>query len=309
MQECPKASYNFGVAKKDDRPYEFRIKELELEVQDRERELQAFKQELGQINTQLEKFIDQVSAQLQQAHMIQKALVPTETPTIPGFEFSTKFLASLKSGGDYFDIFEHEDKMKFGILMANSTGHGMASLFLSILLKLTAQIEARKGLDPAQVLKKMNEEIQEKVKDSQSCHIFYAIVDRRDLQMTYSKSGDIFAYIYKYDADKFVSLDSTQELIQGKKLNFKNETLILDPRDRLVLVSQGVRKIKNKKAVEFSEKDFLENLSEKTNASVHEIRNEVIFQIKKASQGVELLSDISVLVMKVKDKVVRLKKQ
>ncbi|MBK9294636.1 MAG: hypothetical protein IPM57_09350 [Oligoflexia bacterium] len=79
------------MAKKEGRPLEFRIKELELEVQDRERELQAFKKELGQINTQLEKFLDQMSEQLKMAHLIQKALVPTETPPFQALSFQQNF--------------------------------------------------------------------------------------------------------------------------------------------------------------------------------------------------------------------------
>jgi sigma-B regulation protein RsbU (phosphoserine phosphatase) len=295
------------VAKKEGRPYEFIIKELELEVQDRERQLQTFKQELVQINTQLEKFIDQMSEQLRLAHLIQKALVPTETPTIPGFEFSTKFLASFKTGGDYFDIFEHEDKMKFGILMANSTGHGMASLFLSILLKLTAQIEAKRGFDPSQVLKKMNEELQAKIKDSQGCHIFYSVVDRRDFQMTYSKSGNVLSYLYKNDADKIIKLESTQEMIEGKKLTFKNESIVLDPRDKLIVISQGLLKLKNKKGELFSEDKLLKKLLDKSSGTPHEIRNEIVFQVKKFIEGTDLIADVSVVVIKVKDKIVRLR--
>ncbi|MBK9294635.1 MAG: serine/threonine-protein phosphatase [Oligoflexia bacterium] len=198
--------------------------------------------------------------------------------------------------------------MMFGILMANSMGHGMASLFLSILLKLTAQIEARKGLDAAEVLKKMNEEISQKIKDNQACHIFYATVNRRDFQMTYSKSGDIFAYIYKYDADKFVRLESTQEILSSKKISFKQESLILDPRDRLILISQGVHGLKNSKGESFTESKFIKTIEDVTNSSVHEIRNEIVFQIKKFIGDAELSSDVSVVVMKVKDKVVRLKK-
>src|SRR4051812_3967350 len=89
------------------------IKELESELADRNRDLATFRSELSKANTQLEKFIKQVAQELKIAGLIQKALVPTEFPNIPGFEFSTKFVPSSISGGDYFDIFEHEDKFRF----------------------------------------------------------------------------------------------------------------------------------------------------------------------------------------------------
>ncbi|MEK7356718.1 MAG: hypothetical protein AAB250_09725, partial [Bdellovibrionota bacterium] len=80
-----------------------RISELESELADRERDLSVFRDELAQANTQLERFIKQISQELRMASLIQKSLVPTEFPNIPGFEFSTKFVPSPISGGDYFD--------------------------------------------------------------------------------------------------------------------------------------------------------------------------------------------------------------
>src|SRR6185312_11265436 len=104
------------------------------------------------------------------------------------------------------------------VLMSHSKGHAMASLFLSVLLKLTSQLEARKGNDPAQVLKKMNDEILEKLgAKEQSSDAFYALIDRRDLQLNYSMSGKMLAFLYKHDADKFVNLPPTQESLGVKQ--------------------------------------------------------------------------------------------
>ncbi len=298
------------MAKKEGRPTEFRIKELELEIEDREREMLGFREELAQINAQLERFIGQMAEQLNLANVIQKSLVPTEIPTIPGFEFSTKFVPSPTNGGDYFDIFELEDKLKFGVLLANSSGYGMASLLLSVLLKLTTQIEARKGLDPAQVLKKMNDEIQNKIKEAQSAHVFYATVDRSSLELTYSKSGGIFAYVFKNEHDKFVKLESTQGVL-GEKMSkgaFKKESITLDPRDRLILVSESLTKVKNKKDETFKEDDLLNYLIDHSRVSCHEMRNEILFQIKQFAQGLDYPQDVSVIVMRIKDKVLRIKK-
>src|SRR5437868_4444078 len=129
------------MAKRDLRTPEQIIKDLKAELAERERELAEYRYELGAINRSLEKFLSEMANELKLAAIIQRTLVPTEIPTIPGFEFSTKFVASSLTGGDYFDIFELQDKMRFGVLMASCASHGMASLFLSVLLKLATQIE------------------------------------------------------------------------------------------------------------------------------------------------------------------------
>src|SRR5580692_5510524 len=98
-----------------------RVAELEEEVQERQVDLKRFREELGKANSRLETLIERLHQEVKLAHVIQKILVPTEFPHIAGFEFSTKFFPSHVSGGDYFDIFEHQDRARFGIIVSSSS--------------------------------------------------------------------------------------------------------------------------------------------------------------------------------------------
>src|SRR4051812_35517005 len=118
-----------------------RIRDLEDELKEKEKELGLFRDEVSKLNTQLEMLIDQTGLEVSLANSIHKFLVPTEIPNIPGFDFSSKYEASAISGGDYFDIFELEDRYRFGILLSCSSGYGMSAVLLSILMKLSSQME------------------------------------------------------------------------------------------------------------------------------------------------------------------------
>lgn len=297
------------MAKKDSRSSDFKIKQLELELAEKENELKLFKDELAQINMQLERFINQIASELKMAGVIQRSLVPTEIPTIPGFAFSTKFVASPKKGGDYFDIFEMQDKMQFGILMSSSSGHGMASLFMSVLLKLTTQIEAKKGLDPESVLKQMTKEIIANIKAEDLARVFYAVVDRRRYELTYAKAGDLPAYIYKYADDTLVKLDKGGPPLGTKSTPAtKSEKIKLDPKDRLVIVSEGVVLAEDPHGKKFGEERLQEAILNKIQDGSHDLRNEIFFQVSQFADGTDYPQDLSVIVMSVKDKVLRLKK-
>jgi sigma-B regulation protein RsbU (phosphoserine phosphatase) len=297
------------MARRDSRTPEMKIKQLEMELADRDRELASFRKELAQINLQLEKFINQIGSELKMAGVIQRSLVPTEIPTIPGFEFSTKFVVSSLTGGDYFDIFELQDKMQFGILMSNSSGHGMASLFLSVLLKLTTQIEARKGMTPEEVLTHMTKEIQANLKGEDLARIFYAVIDRRRYELNYAKAGEVLAYIYKYSEDTLIKLDKGSPAIgKNSKLQFKSEDLKLDPRDKLFILSEGLTQVSNPDGKTFGEEKVHEIILEKARQGCHEVRNEILFQLTQFADGQEYPKDVSVIVMEVKDKVIKLRK-
>ncbi len=297
------------MARKDPRTPETKIKQLELELADRDRELLSFRKELAQINLQLERFINQIAGELKLAGVIQRSLVPTEIPTIPGFDFSTKFVASPITGGDYFDIFEMQDKMQFGILMSNSSGHGMASLFMSVLLKLTTQIEAKKGLEPEEVLKHMAREIQSNIKGEDLARVFYGIVDRRRYELTYARAGEVLSFLYKYAEDKLVKLDKGSEAIGKKTQNaYKAEKVKLDPRDRLIILSAGIINAVNEANEKYGEDRLHTIILERARSGCHDLRNEILFQVSHFADGRDYPHDLSVVIMEVKDKVIQLRK-
>lgn len=171
--------------------FEKRIEELEGEVGAREADLLVFRKELEKANIKMSELLHMVQREIDVALQIQRILVSTEFPNIPGFEFSTKFIPSLVSGGDYFDIFEHEDKFRFGMMLACASGFAMSSLLLSVFLKMTGQVEARRGKEPQEVLQMIINEVMPQMSPKDRASLFYAVVDRRHYEMTYCGVGPI----------------------------------------------------------------------------------------------------------------------
>lgn len=286
-----------------------RIRELESELGDRERDLAVFRDELGKANSQLERFIKQISQELKMASLIQKTLVPTEFPNIPGFEFSTKFVPSPISGGDYFDIFEHEDKFRFGIVLANSSGYSMSALFLSVLLKMTGQLEARKGTPPDRILEMMAKELVPTVQSTDQANVFYAVVDRRSFDLTYSGAGRLIALLYSYSTGKLQRLEwGAEAFSQGFQSELKSFTVALGPRDRVILCSDGVVRATNAKGESFGEDRLYKAILAAPRLGVHDLRNEIFYQLERFTQGQTLPQDVTVVVTEVKDRVIKLAK-
>src|SRR4051812_8402890 len=125
--------------------FKTRIAELEKELAAKSAELQVYKSQLVAANKQLEKVISQMGQELKMASQLQRHLSPTEIPPISGFEFSTKFISGSKIGGDYFDIFELQDHMKFAVLVSSASGYNLSALFLSVLIKISTSVEAQRN--------------------------------------------------------------------------------------------------------------------------------------------------------------------
>lgn len=288
---------------------EQRIDELENLVEQKDSEIKTFKKELIGLNHQIESLIDRLSGQLKIAHKIQEKLVPTEFPNIPGFEFSTKFQASYVSGGDYFDIFEIEDRFRFSLLLSSCSGYGISSLFLSVLLKLTSHIETKKGAPPEKVFSMITKELIPQITDQDAANLFYAVINRRSYEMSYCHHGKNLVYLYRASEKDVIELEATGETFtKGFKSKIKSETVALNPKDCLVLITEGIHQVKNSKGISLDVNKIKKMVLDTAKKSPHQMRNEVFYQIQKWNGGKELNKDVTVLVAEVKDRVLKLAK-
>ncbi len=287
-----------------------RIEELEQEVQEREKDVQLFRDELRTANKKLEYLISELNQDLKTLLALQKVLIPTEIPNIPGFEFSTKFIPSMQTGGDYFDIFEHEDKAHFGLIVACSSGPMMSALLLSILLKLTGQMEARSGAQPNVVLKKVINDLVPQMDEGCSADLLYGMFDRRNFEFIYSRLGDVVALRYDYGEAELKTLSKQQSpVVPGFDAEFDCEAVQLHPRDKLIFCSKGIYEVKNLEGKVYGQDRLFKSIFEASGKSVHELRNHILYQVQKFLGGQEPPRDMTVVVMEVKDKVIKLAKK
>lgn len=287
-----------------------RVQELERELAEKNAELARYRQEVSKTNTQLEKLIGELSQELKLAGMIQKILSPTEIPNIPGIEFSTKFNPGMKSGGDYFDIFEHDDRLKFGIIVSSCSGYAMSALFLSVLMKLSAQIEARKGLDPDKVISLMIAEIVPNIQKNDTASLFYGVVDRRNYEFKYASVGSIAGMLQVSGQDTVSWLEPSTGYLK-KEFDEKplTHSIHLGPRDRLILCTEGVWNSRSSDGESFGKEKLLKSLTRAPKSTVHDVRNEILFQVEKFTGSREAQRDQTVLVTEVKDRVIKLAKK
>lgn len=294
---------------KDDQ-LQARITELEEQLKSKESEVRLLRQQLMHVNERIEAVVAHLGQELKLATAIQKKLSPTDIPNLSGIEFSTKYVPGTRMGGDYFDIFELEDKMKFGMLVASSSGYSMSALFLSVLIKLSGQIEARKGMEPNKVIELIAAELCDQLQSKDQASLFYAIIDRRTFEMRYCSVGQIYALWFPMGSDKPSWLEASGSAL---KKDF-NETPLTDvismgPRDRLILVTEGLVSAKADGAQEYGRERLLDSLLQAPKTGVHEVRNEILFQLEKYLGRPEVEKDVTVLVTEVKDKVIKLAKK
>ncbi|AZZ35766.1 sigmaB regulation protein RsbU [Bdellovibrio sp. qaytius] len=271
-------------------------------IQMKDQELLLYKQELLKFSHQLDNVMIQISGDVELLKKVQKVLTPTEIPNIPGFEFSRKFVYGSRYGGDYFDIFEHEDKLKFGVLLSTSSGYAMSALFLSLVLKVSHLMEAKRGLAPEKVLEQIGTELKSTATTADETHCFYGVIDRRDLTLNFCAVGRIKGFLQIPGRPLQMISSDSEALGSMTSPDFTSARVELEPKSRVVLLSNGILEV-------LSTDQISQCLLTLGNSSeVHDVRNEILLKCQLVSGADIPLRDQTVVVIEVKDRVIKLAK-
>ncbi len=277
------------------------ILELRSQLQIKTFEVSAYQKELLKFSQKLDQLMTQSNDDIQVLNQIHKFLAPTELPQFPGFEFSRKFVYGTKFGGDYFDIFEHEDKMKFGVLISSATGYAMSALMLSIVLKLSHIMEAKKGMSPSKVMEHLGTELKQLASEKDKAQVLYAVIDRREWTFNFCAVGKIQGFFLVPDGQmQLISSDSDG---LGPTLNpkYSEIKLNLEPKTKIVLVTEGLMDI-------LTRDEMAQIIQNPRLQSPHDLRNDLLVAAQVKSGLETPLRDQTVVVIEVKDNIIKLAK-
>lgn len=77
---------------------------------------------------------------------IQRSLLPTSLPEIPGFEMSPYYRPSEYASGDYYDVVPLVDD-QWGLIMADVAGHGTPAAIIMTVLRTLIHVELPSNRD------------------------------------------------------------------------------------------------------------------------------------------------------------------
>ncbi len=277
------------------------IFELRAQLQMKSLEVSAYQKELLKFSQKLDQLMTQSNDDIQVLNQIHKFLAPTELPQFPGFEFSRKFVYGSKFGGDYFDIFEHEDKMKFGVLISSATGYAMSALMLSLVLKLSHVMEAKKGMSPSKMMEHLGSELKKLATEKDKAQVLYAVIDRREWTFNFCAVGKIQGFFLTSEGQlQLISSDSDG---LGPALNpsYSDIKLNLEPKTKIILVTEGLMDI-------LTRDEMAQIIQNPTLQSPHDLRNDLLVAAQIKSGLETPVRDQTVVVIEVKDNIIKLAK-
>ena len=125
---------------------------------------------------------------LEIARDIQRILLPSEAPVVPGFEISGLNIPARQVSGDYFDYIE-VDKDKLGVAIADVSGKGVPASIIMAICRSVLRSQATGNPSPADVLQKVNRQLYPDIKEDMFISMAYVILDHAQSTVTLCRAG------------------------------------------------------------------------------------------------------------------------
>ncbi len=240
-------------------------------------------------------FSESVQNELEQAVKIQKSLLPTSIPQIPGFQIAGYSQPAVLVGGDFFDYCMNNEK-SIVFYVGDASGHGIPAA----LMARDAVIGLRMGLENQMkmkiILQKLNLVIHRSVYSTGFVSLFFAKMNMHG-DIYYVNAGHPSGLIIH--KNKVIKLESTG-LILGAlpEISLEQAHAKLEPSDLLILYSDGILERTNKIG-EFFDSHRLEQLLLKINyKSVNEILEEIFLAADEFGEGLKWDDDATIMAIK-----------
>jgi phosphoserine phosphatase RsbU/P len=189
-----------------------------------------------------EKVLRELSDTMQQLRVagdIQSAMLPKQSPNVPGFDIAAGCIPAAATGGDFFDYIPMPGG-RLGLVMGDVVGHGIGPALLATETRAYLRAFSRSFTSPGAVLVATNQLIYADTAGHRFVTLFFAILDPSDRHLQFCGAGHR-AFVLS-STGTVTQIDSEQppvgldlELVQER-----NREITLQPGDMFLLMTDGI---------------------------------------------------------------------
>ncbi len=253
------------------------------------------------LSDRLQEAYESVDYEMKVVADIQRSLLPRKMPDIPTMSLAAYYQTSHRAGGDYYDFFPLPDG-KWGILIADVSGHGTPAAVLMAVTHSLAHSYPGAPAPPGRMLEHVNRHLAVRYTADSDTFVtaFYGIYDPQSRTLTYASAGHNPPRLKRCQDGTLDSLDGATALPLGifAEQTYPERTYHLVRGDRLVLYTDGITEAQN----EFGEMFGLARLDkvlENCAVGASDLLESVLAELKEFTAGHAIHDDCTLLVAKI----------
>lgn len=244
------------------------------------------------------------SAEMGVARQIQASILPERFPARDSVQVVARSYPAKEVGGDIYDYFLVDDD-HLCFMMADASGKGVPAALFMVIAHTLLKDNTHPGSTPAEVFNAVNGHLCIRNVTGMFVTAFMGILELSTGRLTYANAGHNPPLIYRSGEDfQWLHMAHTLFLAGMEDTSYKNEEIYLSPGDQLFLYTDGITEAKNNEG-EFFTKERLSgllNLANVKNSEPEGMLRSVKQQLEQFCQGAEQSDDISMLILKYREK-------
>jgi two-component system sensor histidine kinase ChiS len=235
--------------------------------------------------------------ELEIARSIQESIIPTSQPHSNQCKIEAVCIPARSIGGDFYDFLEEENIV--GILIADVAGHGIPAALYAAMLKIAFHNLRDRARYPERLLKDLNEMMIDRGERTFiSCA--YTLLDFQNRRLLHANAGHL-PLLLQEPGKKTVRRIQPPGGVLGvrKAAAITVEMHHLEPQTRLVLFTDGVVELANKKGQFFDEEGLVSILEELRDKPLGTVKEQLLTALREFTEAEQFLDDVTFVLLEV----------
>ena len=236
---------------------------------------------------------------LAMAREVQLRLLPQKKPQHIHAEFATRFLPARMIGGDLYDFLRY-DQYRTGIAMGDASGKATPAALYSALVSGIMRAGAPQCPSPAEMLKLLNDSLQERQMDAQYITMVYAVWNDEDQTLQIANAGAVQPLFCRGGEVETIQAEGFP-LGLFPVSAYEEFTLSTSPGDAIIFFSDGIVDAQNAAGDMFGNQRLEALVKQNIAMPAVELADIIMAEVGKFQGGVERFDDETVVILKVRE--------
>lgn len=198
----------------------------------------------------------QLKSSLQLASVVQKSLLPKETPAPASFDIAGASYYCTETGGDYYDFIScaSGSASRLTLAVGDVVGHGIPAALLMATARAYLRSCAKNDFTLSEVTRKTNELVVcDTYGSGQFMTLFLASLDTLTNTLTWTRAGHDAAIVYRGSESRFIEFKGIGSTALGVTYDarYTENTEQLFPEDIVVIATDGIWEARSPEGVMF----------------------------------------------------------
>jgi sigma-B regulation protein RsbU (phosphoserine phosphatase) len=234
---------------------------------------------------------------LAMAREVQLRLLPPAKPQHKRAEFASRFLPARTIGGDLYDFLPY-DANRSAIALGDVSGKAAAAALYAALVSGIMRSVAPQHLSPSEMLKTLNDALQERKLDSQYVTMLFGVWNDENLTMQIANGGSVQPLFCRGEEIETIRAEGFP-LGMFPNATWEEFSIATQPGDSVVFFSDGIVDAQNATGEMFGNDRLIETVRKHHHKSASRLAESILTDVGRFQGKRDRFDDETVVVLRV----------